>query len=187
MNMDKLLADVFENFRNKSVEVCELDPGHFLSAPGLAWQTCLYVDILLMVKKGMRGICHAIHRCTKANNKYLKNYNRNKEPSYIQYLDEHNLYGLAMSQKLAVDSFEWVKDISSINKKLKKFIKLIKNHDQNSDEVYIFEVDIEYLKYLHGLHNDLAFLTKRMKIKNVIFMYSSNVCNLYDKTTMLFI
>ena len=117
----------------------------------------------------------------------MKNYNRNKEPSYIQYLDEHNLYGLAMSQKLVVDSFEWVKDISSINKKLKKFIKLIKNHDQNSDEVYIFEVDIEYLKYLHDLHNDLAFLTKRMKIKNVIFMYSSNVCNLYDKTTMLFI
>ena len=36
-----LLADVFENFRNKCIEIYELDPAHFLSAPGLAWQACL--------------------------------------------------------------------------------------------------------------------------------------------------
>ena len=64
-----LLADVFENFRNNSIEIYELDPSHFLSALGLAWQACLKlelltnVDILLMVENGIRGgICRAIHR-----------------------------------------------------------------------------------------------------------------------------
>ena len=65
------------------------------------------VDMLLMVKKGIRGgICHAIHRYAEANNKYLKNYDKNKESSYIQYLDANNLYGWAMSQKLPVDGFK---------------------------------------------------------------------------------
>ena len=36
-----LLADVFENFRNKFIEICELDSAHFLSTPELAWETCL--------------------------------------------------------------------------------------------------------------------------------------------------
>ena len=68
-----LLVDVFENFRNKCIEMYELDPAHFLSAPGLAWQACLKkpeiklelltdIDMLSMVEKGIRGgICHAIH------------------------------------------------------------------------------------------------------------------------------
>ena len=65
------------------------------------------VDMLLIVEKGIRGgICHAIHRYTKANNKYMKNYDKKKESSYIQYLDENNLYGWAISQKLPVDGFK---------------------------------------------------------------------------------
>ena len=79
-----LLADVFENFRNKCIEIYELGPAHFLSAPGLAWQPCLKkteiklelltdIDMWLMVEKGIRGgICHAIHRCVKENNKHMK-------------------------------------------------------------------------------------------------------------------
>ena len=72
-----LLADVFENFRNKCHEVYELDPAHFLSLPGLAWQACLKktnvelelltdYGMLLMVEEGIRGgICHSIHRYAK--------------------------------------------------------------------------------------------------------------------------
>ena len=109
-----LLADVFENFRSMCIKVYELDPAHFLSAPGLACQACLKstivklelltdVDMLLMVEKGISGgICHAIYRYAKANNKYMKNYNKDKEESFLQYLDENNLYGWAMSQKLPV-------------------------------------------------------------------------------------
>ena len=113
-----LLADVFENFRNKCIEIYEFDPAHFLSAPGLAWQACLKKtgiklelltnnDILMMVEKGIRGgICHAIHRHAKANNKYMKNYDKNIESSYLMYLDTNNFYGWAMSQRLLVNGFK---------------------------------------------------------------------------------
>ena len=86
-----------------------LDPAHFLSAPGLAWQACLKktkvelelltdIDMLLMVEKGTRGrICQAIHSYLKANNKYMKNYNKDVISSYLMYLDTRNLCGLAMS------------------------------------------------------------------------------------------
>ena len=63
--------------------------------------------MLFMVDKGIRGgICHSVHRDTKANNKYMKDYDQNKELSYLQYWDIKNLYGWAMSQKLQVNNFE---------------------------------------------------------------------------------
>ena len=114
-----LLADVCKNFRNMCIEVYELDPANFSSGPGLTWQACskktdeklellTNVDMLLMVEKGIRGeICHAIYRYAKANNKYMKNYNKDKEGSFLQYLDDNNLYGWAMSQKLLVSCFRW--------------------------------------------------------------------------------
>ena len=120
-----LLADVFENFRNK-LQVYELDLAHFLSLPGLAWEACLKktnvelelltnYDMLLIVEEGIRGgICHSIHRYAKANNKYMKNYNKNKDSSCIQYLDANNLYGWAMSRKLPKSNFKWVEDTSRI-------------------------------------------------------------------------
>ena len=85
-----LLADLLENFRKTCLKVYELDPAHFLSLPELAWQACLKktnrklalltdYDMLLMVDEGIRGgICHAIHRSAKANNKYMKDYDENK-------------------------------------------------------------------------------------------------------------
>ena len=107
-----LLADVFENFRNTCLKVYELDPAHFLSLPGLAWQACLKktnvklelltdYHMLLMVEEGIRGgICHSIHRYAEASNKYMKNYDKNEESSYIQYLDANNLYGWAIVSKI---------------------------------------------------------------------------------------
>ena len=75
--------------------------------------------MLLMVEKGIRGgICHAIHRYAKANNKCMKNYDKNKESSYIQYLDKKDLYGWAMSQKLPVDGFKWKKTMQNLMKNL---------------------------------------------------------------------
>ena len=68
-----MLADVFENFRNRCFEIYELDPEKFLSAPGLVWQAALKktkvkldlltdIDMVLMVEKGIRGgICHSIY------------------------------------------------------------------------------------------------------------------------------
>ena len=99
-----LLADIFEKFRNMCIEIYELDPAHVLSVSGLAWQACLKitgvqlellinVDMLLMIEKGIRGgICHAIHRYSQANNKYIKDYNKDEEESFLQYNDANNLY-----------------------------------------------------------------------------------------------
>ena len=113
-----LLADVFENFRNKCIEIHELDLAHFLSTPGLACQACLKktrvelelltdINMLLIVEKRLRGgICHSIHRYAKANNRCMKNYDKDMESSHIKYLDANNLYGWAMSQKLPVNGFE---------------------------------------------------------------------------------
>ena len=90
-----LFVDVFENFRNKCIEIYELDPAHSLSAPGLAWQACLKKtevklelltknDMLLMIKKGNRGgICNEIHRYAEANNKYMKDYDKDKKYSLL--------------------------------------------------------------------------------------------------------
>ena len=62
-----------------------------------------------MVEEGIRsGIRHSIHRHARGNNKYMKNYDENKESSYIPYLDANDLYGWAMSQILPVNGFKWV-------------------------------------------------------------------------------
>ena len=66
--------------------------------------------MILIIEKGIRGrICQTTYRYAKANNKYIKNYNKNIESSYIEYLDANNLYGWGMSQKLLVKGFKWVK------------------------------------------------------------------------------
>ena len=123
-----------------------------------------------MVEEGIRGgICHAVHRYAKTNNKYMKNYDKNKKSSYIQYLDANNLYGWPMCQKLPVNVFKWVKDVSKVDE------ELIKDYDEDSDKGYIFEVDVEYPEKLHNLHSDLPFLPERMKIDKC------KLCNLYNK------
>ena len=161
-----LLADVFENFRDMCLKQYELEPAHFLSLPGLAWQACLKktnielelltdYDMLLMVEEGIRGgICHSIHRYAKANNKYMKNYNKNEESSHIQYLDANNLYGWAMSKKLPVNGFRGLDsdEIYEINE------EFIKNYNKNDNKGYIFEVDVGYPKRVHDLHSDLPII-----------------------------
>ena len=176
-----LLAEVFENFRNICLETYELDPAHFLSLPGLVWKASLKktnvklelltdYEMFLMVEEGIRGgICHSIYRLAKANNKYMKNYDVNKETLYIQYLDANNLCGWASSQKLPVNGFKWVNN--EINE------EFIKNYDENTNKGYILEVDVKYLRKLHDLHSNLPFLPKRMKIDKC----KKLVCNSRNK------
>ena len=119
--------------------------------------------MLLMVEKGARGgICLAIHRYAKANNNYMKNYDKDIISSYSMYLDANNLYGWEMSQKLPVNGFKWVKNFSECNST--EFNEIfIRNYDENSDKGYFLEVDVDYPKKLFDLHKDLPFLPERKK------------------------
>ena len=115
-----LFADVFKNFRKICLKIYQVHPVVFLSAPGLAWQAALEktevklelltdIDMLLMIEKGIKGwICQTTHQYTKANNEYMKDYDKNKESSYLEY-------GWTMSQKLPVNKFEWIVDTSQFN------------------------------------------------------------------------
>ena len=82
-----------------------------------------------------------------------------------------------MCKKLPVSDFKWVDNLSIFTK------DFIKNYNENSDEGYLFEVDVEYLKNIHKLHSDLPFLPERMKINNG----SNLVCNYKIKKTIQYI
>ena len=115
-----------------------------------------------MVEKEIRGgICNAIYWYTKANNKYMYDYDENKESSHINYWDVNNLYGWAMSQKFPVNNFKWIEESSQFNK------NFIKNYDEKSEEGYILENDIQYPEKLYELHGDLPFLPERKKLKKL--------------------
>ena len=177
-----LVADVLGNFRDKCIEIYELDPTHFMSAPGLAWQACLKekkvelelltnIDMLLMVEKATRGgTCQATHSYAKANNKYMKNYDKNNESLYIEYLDANNLYGWSMYQKLPVNDFKWAKNLSKFNE------IFIKNYNENSGIGCFLEVDIDYPKKLFNLSKDLPCLPEK-KVNKV----KKRICSMEDK------
>ena len=107
-----LLADVFENFRKVCLQYYKLDPCHYFTSPGLSWDAMLKmtdiklelltdIDMFQFIEKGMRdGISYVAHQHAKANNKYMKNHDKNAPSKYIMYLDANNLYGWAMSQAL---------------------------------------------------------------------------------------
>ena len=118
--------------------------------------------MLLIVGKDIRGeIYHSIYQYTKANNKYMKDYTKNKALSYLQYWDINNLYDWAILQKLAVNNFDCIKDTSQFN------VGFIKNYNEESDEGYLLEVDVQYFETLLELHNDLTFLPERMETEKV--------------------
>ena len=160
---------MFENFRDMCIKEYELDPAHFVSLPGLAWQACLKktnielelltdYDMLLMVEIGIRGgICHSIHRYAKANNKYMQNNNNNEESSYIQYLDANNLYGWVMSKKLPVNGFKWLdtSETSALARTDNINGDFIKNYNENNDNGYILEVDVKILQTANCMINYL--------------------------------
>ena len=131
------------------------------------------VDMLLMIEKGIGGrICNTIHHYAKANNKYMSDYDKNKEFSYLNYWDVNNLYDWVMSQELPTYNFEWVEDTSQFNK------VFIKNYDEKSEVGYILEVDVQYLEKFFELHNDLPFLPERKKLGKV----EKRVTRLEDKS-----
>ncbi|XP_055308053.1 uncharacterized protein LOC129572153 [Sitodiplosis mosellana] len=163
-----LLADVFENFRKTCQNIYKLDPANYYTAPGLSFDAMLRytnvqlelftdVDMLMFVERGIRGgISQCSTRYIQANNKFMDNYNPNKETSYIMYLDANNLYGHSMMQHLPHNNFQW-SDV--------KFDReTILNLKDDADIGYVFEVDLDYPKELHDLHNDYPFCAQNMHV-----------------------
>jgi hypothetical protein len=170
-----LLADVFENFRSLCLEMYGLDAAHFYTAPGLAWQAALKMtgvelesltdpDMHIFIEKGLRGgIVMISKRYAKANNQYLHDYDPQLPSNFLMYLDANNLYGWAMCQPLPTHEFDWLNSYC------------IENLDVNSisldgDTGYIFEVDMEYPKELHDLHNDYPLAPESFKIEPEIII-----------------
>ena len=130
-----------------------------------------------MIEAGIRdGMCQSVHRYFKANNKYMKNYNKNIESSYLMYLDANNLYGWETSQKLPVNRFKWENDLSKFNE------NFIKNYNENSDVGYFLDIDVENPKKLFGSHKDLPFLPEREQLEKV----EKLVCSIEDREKYVF-
>ncbi len=166
-----LLADIMSEFRRVCKRVYGLDALHYYTAPGLAWDAMLkYTKIELdlisdpnmyqMIEKGIRGgISTIMKRYTKANNKHTKGYDKDKMSIYIPYLDANNLYGWAMSKPLPYKNFCWMSEDELGNWQSKPCI---------------LEVDLEYPKELHDLHNEYPLAPEQLQIKKL-------VPNLHDK------
>ena len=186
-----LLVDVFENFRKTCLEYYKLDPCHYFTSPGLSWDAMLKmtdiklelmtdIDMFQFIEKGLRGgISYIANRHGKANNKYMKEYDDKAPSKYIMYLDANNLYGWAMSQYLPTGGFRWMtqKQIDKTNLALYK---------EDSKKGLILEVDLEYPKELHDLHNDYPLAAEKIKVeKEMLSKYCKKISDEYKISTGL--
>ena len=186
-----LLVDVFENFRKTCLQYYKLDPCHYFTSPGLSWDAMLKmtdiklelmtdIDMFQFIEKGMRGgTSYIANRYGKANNRYMKTYDEKAPSKYIMYLDANNLYGWAMSQYLPTGGFKWLAK-NQIDK-----IDLAK-YKEDSNKGLILEVDLEYPKELHDLHNDYPLAAEKVKVnKDMLSNYCQEIANKFKVSTGL--
>jgi len=183
-----LLADVFENFRTNCIASYKLDPVHYYTLPGFAWDACLQMtgvkldvfseeqnDMYLMVERGIRGGISVIsHRHSKANNKYMSDYDESQPSKFIVYLDANNLYGWAMIQALPTGNFKWEKPEDFNTER-------ILNLTDDSETGYILDVDLEYPQDLHDKHNDYPLAADKIAVQlDQLSEHSKNILKILD-------
>ena len=186
-----LLADVFESFRKTCLRSYKLDPCHYFTSPGLSWDAMLKmtkvelelmtdIDMYQFIEKGMRGgISYISHRYGKANNNYMKGYDEKAPSKYLMYLDANNLYGWAMSQHLPTGNFKWMS-----KKKIDK-LDLAKYKD-DSKRGLILEVDLEYPKEQHNLHNEYPLAPEKIRVtEDMLSNYCKKIAAKYNISTGL--
>ena len=181
-----LLCDVFEKFIDSCLKYYGLDPCHYFSSPGLAWDAMLKmsgvrlrliddVDMHLFIEKGMRGgISYIAKRYCRANNEFVKGYDSSLEKSFITYWDVNNLYGAAMLKYLPYDEFEWLSDdkIDSID---------FNCVSAESNLGYTLEVDLNYPSKLHELHDDYPLAPEKMRVsKDMLSDYCLSIAEKCD-------
>ena len=175
-----LLADDFEKFINTCLKLYGLNLCHYFSFPGLSCDVMLKmtgvklekisdINMYLFIEKGLKGWISCIaKRHSKANNKYIKNYDRTKPSKCIPYLDMNNLYGWAMSSNLSYGGFKcliWYEfDINSVSEK--------------TPVGYILEVNQEYPDELRVLHNDYSSAPEKPAIPyDMLSVYSKKIAD----------
>ena len=157
-----LLSCVFENFRKNSLQAYGLDACFYYTTPGIAWDAMLKmtrvkldlltdIDMVMWIESGIRGgISQCANRYSKANNKFMENYNPQDISKFIMYYDINNLYGHAMIQNLPTGDFRWLEreEINAFD---------LENMSDDNVKGYFLEVDLNYPVDLHNQHNDLPF------------------------------
>ena len=175
------LAGDFEKFIGTCFKYHGLDPCHYFSSAGLSWDAILKMtgvklkktsDIgkYLLIEKGLReGTSYIVTRYTKANNKYMNDYDPKKQSTFISYLEMKNLYGLAMSEYLPYEEFKWLKnvlDVMSINEK--------------NAIGYLLQVDVQYPDKLHELYNDYPLAPEKLTVSSdVLSKYCKKIADEY--------
>ena len=161
----KLLADVYENFRNTSFKSYGLDPAHYFTSPGLSWDAMLKktgielelltdIDKFRFFENGLRGgVSMITTRYAKANNPYMVGYDETKKKSYILYWDANNLYGWAMSQKLPYRNFEWAD--ANLD---------FMNYNAQGKKGCVLEVDMHLPSEFHQEQNDYPMASERLNV-----------------------
>ena len=169
-----LLCCVIEKFINVCLRDYGLDPCHYCSLPGLSWDAMLKmtgikfekvsnIDVYLFLEKGMRGGVSYIS----------KRYSKSDENTDIMYWDANNLYGWAMIQDLPYGE---IKFLSKGEIKSFDLDSIAKNRQVGC----ILEVDLEYFKELHDLHNDYPLCPEKIKVSyDMLSGYCSETADWY--------
>ena len=167
------LADVFEYYRELSMDTYGLDPAHFIGLPSFTWQAGLKythvelenicdLDMYLFLEKWKRGGISVIsHKYAKANNPLLPDYDPTEESSYLLQLDANNLYGWAMCQCLPLRDFRWI-DADEMTTE-----RILRYDGGKSSTGFALEVDLEYPAELHDEHNDYPLAPEHLTINGV--------------------
>ena len=144
-----------------------------LKMTGIKLEKISDIDQYLFIEKGTRGgVSYITKRYAKANNKYMSDYDPNKQSTFITYLDKNNLYGWAISGYLPYGESEWLKNVDKLD---------AMSINEKSDVGYILEVDLKYPKELHKLHNDYPLASEKFAITNdILSNYCKSIADKYE-------
>ena len=176
-----LLADIFENLRKMCQSHYHLDPLHYYTSPGLSWdamllKTGVQLELLTdldqhrfieaVIRGGVAMICK---KCSKANNPYVKDYDPDKETSWLQMWDINNLYGYGMQNLLPKSTFQWLSE-EEVNAFQAQEVS------DDSETGYMCEVDLEYPHKLHDTHSDYPLAPDSLTITHdMLSSYSKDL------------
>ena len=169
------LADVFETFRNISLEQDKLDPAYYLTVPGLAWDSAFKmtgakvdllkdIDTYCFIEEGIRGGMTFVNKHHVVSNtpRIPEEYNPSQPETDLIYIDANNLYGNALSKKLPQSNFQWLsrEDIESID---------FQTFDYSDNVGHLLEVDLEYPTELQDRTEQLPFAPEKCTISHRYF------------------